>query len=85
MKELNSRRPEKISECAARPTRKLACATASIALAVGLMSASAHAQDAQPAQQTPVTPGPILAQAAPAAPAKAPPAWADGITSSFWI
>lgn len=85
MKELNSRRPEKISESAARPTRKLACATASIALAVGLMSASAYAQDAQPAQQTPVTPGPILAQAAPAAPAKAPPAWADGITSSFWI
>lgn len=76
-----------MKEEASRPVRTLACATASIALAVGLMTASARAQDAQgvqPAQPITVTQGPTLAQAAPAAPKK-PPTWEDGITSSFWV
>lgn len=47
-----------------------------LAGAMSLMAVSAYAQNVQPPQQ---------AQAAPAEPAKAPAAWTDGITTSFWV
>ncbi len=59
--------------------------TTALAGAVSLMAVSAYAQDVQTTADKGLTFGTQQAQAAPAAPAKAPAAWVDGITQSFWI
>jgi putative OmpL-like beta-barrel porin-2 len=55
-------------------TRKLHRITMALAGAISLIGVSAYAQTVQQAQTAPA-----------AEPAKPPAAWADGITSSFWI